>query len=326
MKKIMCLLLTCWLAYAGTLQAAPGEFWELTSKMEGMGMSMPTQTLKECLPLKNESEPAGVNKDCKITEFKRLPNGSTWKMSCNEHGQNMTGSGTQTFTKDSFTSDVVMNSSEGTMNMSTKGKRVGGSCDTGAKAKAVMAEVAKSCDLSGKTAQEVIFNADIYTAKDSLCAGKKEQFCSLVKRDLGKDTKAYETYELQKKSSPNSNLASACGLNPEASRQALCKSNANNRSALQFLDQYCPGEAKALHEKARHEDCAGRSYTSATDKEKCMSGLGADDEKNTSTAGSSSSSAPVSNQNDSTKSGSTTTDAVDQGKKALKGLKDVFGF
>jgi hypothetical protein len=143
---------------------------------------------------------------------------------------------------------------------------------------------------------------------------------------LAKDPKAYAAYDYQKKNAPNSNLAGACGLNPEASRQALCKSNANNRNELQFLDQYCPDEAKALHEKIRHEECAGRSYTSATDKAKCMSGLGADSEANTSTAGSSSSSAPVSNQNDSAKSESTSTDAVDQGKKALKGLKDVFGF
>lgn len=326
MKKVMCLLLTCWLAYAGALQAAPGEFWELTSKMDGMGMSMPSQTQKVCLPLKNEGEPAGVDKNCKITEFKKLPNGSSWKMSCNEHGQNMTGSGTQTFTKDSFTSDVVMNSSDGTMNMSTKGKHIGGSCETDAKAKAMMAEATKSCDLSGKTAQDVISAAELYTAKGGLCASKKEQFCSLIKRDLPKDTKVYATYDFQKKNVPNSNLDEACGLNPEASRQALCKSNANNRSELQFLDQYCPSEAKALHEKIRQEECAGRSYTSAGDKAKCMSGIDTDGGTNMSPAGSSSTSTPVSNQNDSAKSGSTTTDAVDQGKKALKGLKDVFGF
>ena len=323
MKKIMCLLLTCWLVYAGSLQAAPGEFWELTSKMDGMGMSMPERTSKECLPLKDEGDPAGVDKSCKVTDLKRIPNGASWKMSCQD---GTTGSGTQTRTKDTMTGDIVMNTSDGSMKINMKGKRVGGSCDTGAKAKTAMAEAAKSCDLSGKGAHEVIFNADAYTAKGSLCAGNKDQFCSLVKRDLAKDTKTYAAYDYQKKNAPNSNLAEACGLNPEASRQTLCKSNANDRSASHFLDQYCPGEAKALHEKIRHEECAGRSYTSASDKAKCMSGLDVDSETNTSAAGSSSTSAPASNQNDSTKSDSTSTDAVDQGKKALKGLKDVFGF
>lgn len=127
MKKYMFYLFSCGLISSVNVQAAPGEYWELTSSMEGMGMSMPSQTSKECIALKDEGEPAGVGKDCTVSDVKRIPNGSTWKMRCKD---GTTGSGKQTRTKDTITSDMLMNMSDGSMKMSMRGKRIGGSCQT----------------------------------------------------------------------------------------------------------------------------------------------------------------------------------------------------
>lgn len=301
--------------FAVNAQAAPGEFWELTSSMEGMGMAMPARTSKECLPLKDNGEPAGVDKNCKITDLKHIPNGSTWKMSCND---GTTGSGTQTRIKDTITSDFLINTSDGSMKMSMKGKRIGGSCDVEAKTKAVMAEAEKSCDLSNKKADEVIQGAPNYTTNGALCAGKKDQFCSLVKRELPSDTKTFEGLDLHLKAMPDSNVVKACGLNVEAARQSLCKANASNRNELGFLDKRCPAEAKMLHEKMRQERCSGRQFTSAGDKANCLSGK----EDTPRSVSESPGNNPAAAEQGTGKAG---IDAVNEGKKALKGLKDVFG-
>jgi hypothetical protein len=318
MKKNLESLAACWLLFSVNAQAAPGEFWELSSSMEAMGMSMPAQTSKECIPLKDEGQPAGVDKNCKVSDVKRIPNGMTWKMSCND---GTSGSGKQTRTKDTITSDVLMNSSDGSMKMSMKGKRVGGSCDTGDKMKAVMAEAEKSCDLSNKKTSEVILGAANYTTKGALCAGKKEPFCSMVKRDVPGDIQAFESLDLHLKSTPDSNLVKACGLNVDASRKSLCKANAGNRKETGFLDRHCPAEAKALREKMRAEYCAGRQFTASSDKAKCLSGMDTAEDGGGSASGSSAAA-----EQGAGKSGNVATDAVQQGTKALKGLKDAFGF
>lgn len=325
MKNILGCLLACGLIFTANVYSAPGEFWELSSSMEGMGMSMPAQTSKECLPLKDDGAPAGVDKDCKITDFKRIPNGSTWKMSCSD---GTTGSGKQTQTKDTLTSDILMNTEDGSMKMSLKGKRVGGSCDTGDKMKAMMAEMEKSCDLTNKKAQEVVMYASRYTTKGELCAGKKEPFCSMVKRDLSSDIGTFVVLNSHLKAEPKSNVVKACGLNVEAARLSLCKANASNRKEIGFLSSYCPSEAKAMRQKIRQEECSGRHFTAASDKEKCLAGMDSPGDDTESSADSSSSAGNSSSttEENTGKSGNVATDAVKEGTKALKGLKDVFGF
>jgi hypothetical protein len=318
MQQNLRYLLFFLLIFAASVQAAPGEFWELTMSMEGMGMAMPARTSKECLPMKDEGQPAGVDKSCKITDLKPIPNGSTWKMNCND---GTSGSGTQTRIKDTITSDILMNTRDGSMKMSMKGKRVGGSCDTEAKTKALMADAQKSCDLSDKKAYEVVGAAALYTAKDALCAGKKEQYCSLVKRELPIDIKTYDSLNTVLKADTSSTIVQSCGLNVEGARQSLCKANASNRKEQGFLDKNCPAETKLLRDKMRQEECAGRQFTAASDNAKCLAGMdssgGANESSETNSA---------SAKNSTGKSDNPAMDAVKEGTKTLKGLKDAFGF
>lgn len=318
MNKNLGYLVFCGWLFSLNVQAAPGEFWELTSTMEGMGMSMPGQTSKQCLPLKDEGQPAGVDRNCKITDLKRIANGATWKMSCND---GTTGSGKQTRTKDTITSDILMNTSDGSMKMSMKGKRVGGSCDTGDQAKAMMAEAEKSCELADKKAAEVILAGEIYTSKGALCAGKKEQYCSLVKRELPNDIDTYQALAAHRQDQAGAAAIKGCGLNVEAARKSLCKANASNKKEIRFLDAHCPAEAKSLHEKMRAEYCSGRQFTAASDKAKCLSGA-----DGSADAYESSGDSAAATEQGSGKSESAAPDMVKEGTKALKGLKDAFGF
>ncbi len=305
MKKFLWCMSVLLLASPGA-QAAPGEFWELTSSMEGMGMAMPSQTSKECLPLKDDGLPAGMNDDCKVTDLKRIANGVTWKMSCRD---GTTGSGRQTRSKDTISSEIVMHSSDGSMKVNMQGKRIGGSCDTGEKMKAVMAEVDKSCDLAGKKASEVVLAGELYTGKDAPCASRKEQFCSLVRRDLSTDTHAYQMLAAHQQEQAGVAAIKGCGLNVESARKSLCQANASNRSELRFLESHCPGEAKALREQMRAEACAGRQFTSASGRADCLAGVGTPREA----------AEPASAE-------SPAADALNEGKKALKGIRDAFGF
>jgi hypothetical protein len=314
MNKNLGWLASCWLVVAFGAQAAPGEFWELTSTMEGMGMSMPTQTSRECIPLKDEGQPAGVDKNCSMTDVKRIPNGITWNMRCSDGTK---GSGKQTRSKDTITSDMLMHTREGSMKMNMKGKRVGGSCDTGDKMKAVMAEAEKSCELGGRNTVEVIMGASNYTAKGALCAGKKPEFCGLVKREVPSDPRAFEALDQHLKATPDSNVTKACGVNVETSRKGHCKANAGNSREMNFLEAHCPAEAKVLRDKMRAEHCAGRSFTSASDNADCLAGREPMPED--------ASSSGNATEPASGKTGNAATDALKEGTKAFKGLKDAFG-
>jgi hypothetical protein len=331
MKKYMFYLLSCWILFSINAHAAPGEYWELTTSMEGMGMSMPGQTSKECMPLKDDGMPTGVDKDCTISDIKRIPNGSTWKASCKDGS---TGTGKQTRTKDTFTSEMLMNTKDGTMKMNSKGIRIGGSCQTDEKMKAAMAQVQKSCDLSNKEyyqteddAAAAAVSYDTYHKKGALCAAQKDQACTLIKRRMqNNELGYYNLLTVQTKEQQNGTIKS-CGLgSSESLRSSVCKANANNRKDINLLGAHCPAEAKALRTKMREEACSGREFTSPGDKAKCLAGADMNSSGDSSTSTDPASSSGTSGQSSTSNPDNAGKDAVETGKKALKGLKDAFGF
>jgi hypothetical protein len=329
-EKNLCYLLFCGLIFSVNALAAPGEYWELTSAMEGMGMSMPARTSKECMPLKDDGEPAGVDKNCKISDLKHISNDSTWKMSCND---GTTGSGKQTRIKDTITSDILMNTSDGSMKISMKGKHLGGSCQTDEKLKAVTAEV---CDLSNrktypteKDAAQAAIVYETFHKKGALCAGNKDMACSLVKRELPNDLGIYYNFSNMQSVEQQNGVTKGCGLgSADSVRRTVCQGNANNRKEIHMLDTLCPAEAKVLHQKIREEECSGRQFTAASDKAKCMAGVAVktEDSANSSSSTTEHDTSKQGNTTTDAKPGSATTGAVQEGTKALKGLKDAFGF
>lgn len=106
--------------------------YEITStvKMPGMPMQPPPTTITECLtpqdPVPNQS---AADANCKILDMKTQGNTVTWKMECNQQGQEMKSSGKMVYHGDRFegTVDTVMGAQAGNMEMTTtiNGKRIG---------------------------------------------------------------------------------------------------------------------------------------------------------------------------------------------------------
>jgi len=142
MKKI---LLVSIAAFTGLISAeaysAAGEYWEVTTKMEmpGMPMEMPAQTVKVCMPKGGERDPQriqGQDSSCQMTDVKAVGNKTSWKAKCVNNGETMNGTGEAVYERDSYHGSMHMTGqTDGQafdMKNTYSGRRVGGSCNTGA--------------------------------------------------------------------------------------------------------------------------------------------------------------------------------------------------
>ncbi|MEO7782911.1 MAG: DUF3617 family protein [Candidatus Nitrotoga sp.] len=146
--------------------AAPGEYWEVSSKMEipGMPFAMPANATKVCITKGGESDPRKTSgdKSCQMSDIKTVGNKVSWKARCDHNGEVMTGIGEQTATPNSFAGKMQLSGkSEGedvSMNMAFSGKRIGGACDSEEMLNKAKAQV---CDTSGYDSMAIwIYNAD----------------------------------------------------------------------------------------------------------------------------------------------------------------------
>jgi hypothetical protein len=105
--------------------------WEVTSKMEMPGMSMPPVTNKQCLTNDN-MVPKNANPDdeCQITDSQVSGDTVTWTMECSGPNGQMTGDGEITYQGTSFKGKMKMTMPQQGMEMVShmSGKRVG-ECD-----------------------------------------------------------------------------------------------------------------------------------------------------------------------------------------------------
>jgi hypothetical protein len=290
--------------------SATGEYWEVTSKMEmqGMPFAMPATTRKVCVAKGEERDPrkSAPNKDCEMSDVKFTGDKTSWKVRCNHNGDITEGTGEFTYGSDNYQGAMHMKStSHGRtmdMNMALSGKRVGGSCEPGAEAKAMQSQIQKqACDTTGYTAAEWIGSANRFLHDSTLCPGKKEELCSAVSKDAPRNTDVYQTL-VQSDKFNGGLIASSCKLNMAAITHSVC--GKVNDSNVESMAQYCPAEAKKIMEARRSQ---GQSYTS--DRSYTASGAG-------SQAGSGSASASDS------ASASPTNKLLDSAKK----LKGMFGF
>ncbi|MDR2014132.1 MAG: DUF3617 domain-containing protein [Azoarcus sp.] len=116
--------------------AEPGEYWEMTTKVEmpGMPMAMPAQTYKICVGPGKQGDPGAVQQkdsDCQYSDMQRSGNTVKFKGTCTDKsGSKMTMTGEITSDSNSFKSVTQMQTQGLSMNMTSNGKRVGGNCDT----------------------------------------------------------------------------------------------------------------------------------------------------------------------------------------------------
>lgn len=174
-----CLGLLSVLVSASAL-AAPGEYWEITSKMEmpGMKFAMPAQTHKACVPKGEERNPKSTQdkeSDCQMIDLKNSGNKTSWKMKCVHKGEPMMMDGESTHEKDSYSGKMHMTGKSGgrpiDMTQTYSGKRVGGACDTMEMANKMNAAAAKAAEVKipeAKAAKEYKREA----SKKSPCDGR----------------------------------------------------------------------------------------------------------------------------------------------------------
>lgn len=261
-KHAVCLVLGC----VSTLTlAAPGEYWEITNKMEMQGMSMPGMSSKMCIGKGGEKDPRNSSdKDCEVSDMKSSGNKSSWKMRCNKDGEVMTATGEMSATPDRTEGTIHFNSAKtGNMTINFVNKRVGGACDTD--------EMKKKYEAMAEAGKQA---SDQQTAK----------ICESMKGKLGRDVGAYFSLK-----DPKSSWGKTCGIDMAAAKRTLCKSvDINNSDFVEQmpgdgrgaykapLQSECPREMKTYMEASRKRLCEGRAFTgkpkvSMTD---CIKGVG----------------------------------------------------
>ncbi len=129
---------------AASAYAVPGEYWEVTTKMDmpGMPFAMPPITVKVCIPIGGEKNPQLMQKkdsNCQMSDVKTSGNKVTWKARCIHEGETMNGSGESVHEHDSYRGNMhLTGNSHGhaiDMTQTYSGKRIGGSCDSEAQVK-----------------------------------------------------------------------------------------------------------------------------------------------------------------------------------------------
>jgi hypothetical protein len=111
-------------AFAGTVDMKPGE-WSITTKtkIEGMPMTPPPTTFKQCLTEedlvpKSDGGKQGQSSNCEVKDQKISGNTVTWSVECNDpQAGKMTGSGSLTYAGTTFSGKSTMTMTMGGQTM-----------------------------------------------------------------------------------------------------------------------------------------------------------------------------------------------------------------
>ena len=104
--------------------------WEVKMDMQMAGMTLPTQTMTQCITPQQAADPqkavppagrGGRGGDCKVSDYKIDGNKVSWKMTCPD----MTGTGEFEYATDAYTGTMKMSTQGQEMTMKYTGKRLG---------------------------------------------------------------------------------------------------------------------------------------------------------------------------------------------------------
>ena len=302
-----------------SVAAAPGELWEITSKMEmeGMPMAMPAQTQQACLPKDKKPDsmvPKNESSDCKMTEQKQVGNKMSFKMVCSGKDP-MTGSGEITSSGNTYSGKMqISGKMEGEsidMKQSFSGKKLG-SCEYTPVKDTSKEQIAEACRKAMDNYEYPLFTMD-----GAMCQSKKAEFCGRVKKLTGEMSDPDRYLEVTEKQRNWKEAANACGQDTTAIMAKACKT-AVDKKRYQFIGNHCEAEAVALGPQL----CEGRSYTSVMSGEQgaiCQKYFekNGDPQARNASSGNSSARTP---QEAAAEAASNPADAVQKGVKALKGL------
>jgi hypothetical protein len=258
------------------LAQGPDELWEVTTKVDMAGMSMPARTDKVCKP-KGDRDPSKMgekdkNSDCKMVDSKQSGNRSTWKIVCTKP-EPMTGTGDVTHTGDKFEGtikmDGKMDGESFTMTQVLSGKKVG-NCkyeEPSKKFEQMQAQsqamIDKECDKQIENLQSaMILGAEGIPPESMMCKHRKADFCARASKVAQQMKDPAGFTDAAKKYPDWRNAMQGCGTDPNTVSGPVCKS-AIDKKNWSFIAEYCPVEGRALAQK----QCAGLDYTSVMSSE-----------------------------------------------------------
>ena len=242
--------------------AAPGELWEVTTKMEmaGVPFQMPASTNQVCMQQGKQTE-AMVPKqqDCRMMDVRQSGNRTTFRMVC-EGANKVTGTGDIQTSPDSYQGTMrlqgTMDGKQMDMTQTFSGRRLG-QCNYEAPAQASQA--------TKQACQSLVdaLNWGGITTEGAPCAGSKPALCRKVGalaqelRDPARLLAAEQRY------GDNLRMAfDACGQNLDASLTTACQRAISARN-WSFVETHCEADARRL----AAERCQGRSYTAVMQSE-----------------------------------------------------------
>jgi hypothetical protein len=254
--------------------ATPGEKWRVTTTMQMSGMTMPGQTMDFCKPTSADALPMKTDDQCQIYDMKRTGNSQSFKMRCSGE-EPMEGAAEFTYLgTDRYQGKMLMKMRGDTMTMAYEGQKIGGACDAGAmkrEAERMQADAQRQQQQYDQAMAENCHKAAADGSTYMLTGQCKDpadikMFCSAVRThdhfgDFAQADKQARPEVNFPGSRPLAEAAQLCGFQVEAERVRLCET-AEANGKLEFLGNNCPVQAQAL----ASTQCAGRSYTSLSDK------------------------------------------------------------
>jgi len=324
--------------------AGTDDLWEVTTQMDMAGVppGMGSQTQQVCNEKSAGKKPVmPARENCKVTDYKESGSRVTISVSCPEG----TSVIEQTFNaaRTEYKGTMKMKTRDGDMTMTMNGRKVG-TCDAkqdraqrDSQQAAIKQQVeqaqAQSAAMFAKLTSDQI--AQCEAAVETMDAGKfgvfgtcegQEDYCkSMRSQDMYKGAagkcsasraeycKRYQTMDGFAKANADEKAAKMCNVTVAQVKAVHCP-RAANEEHLDFLVRYCDAEAKPVAQ-AR---CAGREYTSRIQDKYtpfCLAYYSKHmDER------------PAPPQPSAARSGSSTTDAVQQGvQQGINKLKGLFG-
>ncbi len=324
------------------LPREPGVWWEHTISMTMSGFSVPPRTQKICVTTRQDRwlppEDQG-QQGCKMEDLKRSGSKTSWTMVC---AGGIRAQGEVTFSGDRYEGTQTMTMPAGEARMTMSGRKIGGDCDANqtrrqvaaqveemesrqaAAARAAQAAEAEECDRALRDMDSVRL------ANLAACKQKKAAFCA-----------RYETREgfsaVQPRSPQEAAAEQLCGKSAATVLAKLCRDTvaehgkapvvAAKKASTRgggagspadddpdaFLAARCPVEARPIALR----ECAGRSYTGMEERTRafCTAFVRARLEAGESVAEFQPSKEPAKTDESPAKK-----EAVEQGKKLIKGL------
>lgn len=281
---------------AAVVHAGPGTEWRVTTSMSGMGMSAPARSREICATGADQNRPAPVaqSSDCTFTPLGSSGGTTRYAMRCSR--ANLRGTGAIHYEPGHYQGLFDVNTPHGAMTLRYEGQKLG-ACDGGEsdslpgsagarervaeQQSAVQSAMGQACVMEARSGSSPYPFLDAYGTGAVQCTDPslKQTYCAAFQH--------LQPYSLQQKlqasmtqvaagnptSRPLTDSLKLCGLNGETVHANLCAQaqrgvgapagdGGEDDGSMQFLIQQCSAQAQSLAAR----ECAGRSYTSVSDR------------------------------------------------------------